>query len=472
LKSDAKVKLLRLLRHLRLLRLFFQLPRKPGIASVNPLPITHYPLQKFMSIQSFTLKNYRSFVDRTTIELRPLTLLFGYNNSGKSALLRALPLIADSLNGQSRNTSLALDSPAVRGSHFKELLSHIGSAQEFDLELSLADEDIQRLKWMLRGVFKLKAHVISNFSVLGSNGTTLLSGHFKSSTDKKRLPEYDVQLAQDSAIYEQVLQFEGLLPSLLPKQPTHALPAQLVSLIEQCQKLKHINTRIQWLSSIRQSPLRNNPFKGVAPNYLEPDGRGAAEILAYDSIFEELDILPAVSRWYEDNLRQKIVVEEMPDYFQIKLQPVIEQSFRVNIVDVGEGLIQLLPVLVATVRANEGDIDILAIEEPESHLHPRHHAALAAHFCELARQNNSPKLLLETHSENFLLRVQLEIVQRKLDPELVKVYWIRQLDDERSIAEPVTFDHKGRPQGRWPRDVFYTDIELSRQLVQERRKHL
>ena len=42
-----------------------------------------------MYIQSFTLKNYRSFVDRTTIELRPLTLLFGYNNSGKSALLSA-----------------------------------------------------------------------------------------------------------------------------------------------------------------------------------------------------------------------------------------------------------------------------------------------------------------------------------------------------------------------------------------------
>jgi len=75
-----------------------------------------------MPIQSFTLKNYRSFVDRTTIELRPLTLLFGYNNSGKSALLRALPLLADSLNGQS-STPINMESPALRESSFSELLS-------------------------------------------------------------------------------------------------------------------------------------------------------------------------------------------------------------------------------------------------------------------------------------------------------------------------------------------------------------
>lgn len=52
------------------------------------------------------------------------------------------------------------------------------------------------------------------------------------------------------------------------------------------------------------------------------------------------------------------------------------------------------------------------------------------------------------------------------------VYWIRQFDDGHSIAHPVTFDSKGRPQGEWPINVFYTDIELSKQLVQERRKQL
>jgi predicted ATP-dependent endonuclease of OLD family len=156
-----------------------------------------------MSIQSFTLKNYRSFVDRTTIELRPLTLLFGYNNSGKSALLRVLPLIADSLTGQSR-TPLALDSPAVRGSHFSELLSCITGTQAFDLEISLADSDIHRLKWTFRDVSTLKTHILSNFSVHGKTQLMSAQWHIESSLNKKLINEYDVQL-ENEAYYPKIL---------------------------------------------------------------------------------------------------------------------------------------------------------------------------------------------------------------------------------------------------------------------------
>ncbi|MEK8020461.1 MAG: AAA family ATPase [Candidatus Parabeggiatoa sp.] len=419
-----------------------------------------------MSIQSFTLKNYRSFVDRTTIELRPLTLLFGYNNSGKSALLRALPLIADSLNGQS-STPLALDSsPAARGSLFSDLLSNISGRQEFDLELSLTDSEIRHLKWTFRGVRKRKAHIISNFGLFALN-ENLISGEIASSTEKLLSNEYNLQLANEAS-EKKTLKFEGLLLSTL----SEVLPPKLMSVIEPYQRLKTINSQIQWLSSVRQLPLRNNLFQGTKFKRLSSDGGGAADVLAMDSIFEELLILPKVSSWYEKHLQQKLIVEEMADHFQIKLQHLTNLSCKVNIVDTGEGVIQVLPVLVACAMASEGDTDILAIEEPESHLHPRHHAALAAHFCELVSQKHSPKCLLETHSENFLLRVQLEIAQGKLDPELVRVYWVRQLDDGRSIAEPITFNQLGQPNdNNWPRGVFSEDVEQKREIIEAQRAY-
>jgi predicted ATPase len=410
-----------------------------------------------MSIQSFTLKNYRSFVDRTTIELRPLTLLFGYNNSGKSALLRALPLIMDSLKGQSR-TPLALNSPAIRGSHFSDLLSQISGRQEFDIELSILDYD---LKWTIRHLPKLRTHVVSRYLINEQTNVQWLAE--SKQKDKYLIQTDDVSIENDLSFHGLLANEEGSYDRILDIGNTK---------IEIEKKIRKENIYVQWLTSLRKPPLRNNPFKGAAPEYLAPDGYGAADILAYDSIFEELLILPKVSSWYENNLQQKLVVEEMAEHFQIKLQRMTNSPCKVNIVDVGEGLIQVLPVLVACAMASEGDTNMLAIEEPESHLHPRLHAALAEHFFELARQDEPPKVLLETHSENFLLRTQLEIARGELDPELVMVYWVRQLDDGRSIAEPVVFDSKGRPQGEWPRDVFYTDIELSRQLVQERRKHL
>lgn len=160
------------------------------------------------------------------------------------------------------------------------------------------------------------------------------------------------------------------------------------------------------------------------------------------------------------------------DQFKLVLEP-LNSPFQVNILDAGEGLAQVLPILVAAAKAGRSDDEktrILAAEEPESHLHPRLHGALAERFCELASQNMPPQLLLETHSENLLLRVQIQIVRGDIDPGRVLVYWVRQLDDGRSIAEPVTFDSVGRPQGNWPAGVFSEDVNQARTLIEERRK--
>src|SRR4051812_30930749 len=55
-------------------------------------------LQRMM-IRRYTLEHFRAFVSPVEIELRPLTLFFGYNNSGKSALLRGLVALLKSLRG-------------------------------------------------------------------------------------------------------------------------------------------------------------------------------------------------------------------------------------------------------------------------------------------------------------------------------------------------------------------------------------
>lgn len=425
-----------------------------------------------MSIQSFTLQNYRSFVDRTTIELRPLTLLFGYNNSGKSALLRSLKLIADSLGGQSP-TPLALSSQAVRGSHFSELLSRLNDSPEFDIELSLEYPKLHRFKWTLRDIqlkrqVKFQTHLISRFSALTTAGTQIMDAEWVDSewVNKSLRHKYDIHFA-DQFFQEHVLEFNGLVPAV--KWLTDAQSTMLLPTIDQ---LKSLADNMLTLNAVRYTPDRYHPFKGAIQEHLDPNGRGAEDVLVYDSITEK-SILSQVSRWYEKYFKQRVDVVRSGDLFRIMLEPIRNSPYQVNIVDVGEGVIQVLPVLVACGMACFGRTKILAVEEPESHLHPRLHAALAAHFCELARQKKPPKVLLETHSENFMLRVQLEIAQGKLDPKLVNVYWVHQLDDDRSIAEHVTFDDFGRPQGEWPRKtVFYDDIELSKQLVKARREKL
>jgi predicted ATPase len=203
---------------------------------------------------------------------------------------------------------------------------------------------------------------------------------------------------------------------------------------------------------------------------LTPNGEGAAVILAEDKITDSNVLFPKVSGWYEKHLGQKIViVEDNREFFEIMLQPV-DAPHKVNIVDTGEGLIQVLPVLVAGALAKAGSV--LAIEEPESHLQPRYHAALAEYFIELVKTENMPKMLLETHSRNFLLRLQLAVAKQEIEPNLVRVYWVRQYDNGESVINEVNLDKLGGLLGEWDRDAFHSDVELSRQLIQAQREYL
>jgi hypothetical protein len=98
-------------------------------------------------------------------------------------------------------------------------------------------------------------------------------------------------------------------------------------------------------------------------------------------------------------------------------------------------------------------------------------ASSAGFFCEIARREGAPRTLMETHSENFLLRVQLAIARGELPPERVLVYWVQELEDGSGQADPITFNELGQPVGdRWPPGVFSEDVEQARQLVLERRK--
>ncbi|WP_329729590.1 AAA family ATPase [Archangium sp.] len=159
-----------------------------------------------------------------------------------------------------------------------------------------------------------------------------------------------------------------------------------------------------------------------------------------------------------------------PRYYALTLGPLASPGIRVNVIDTGEGMAQVLPVLVLGAQARQEGAhgSLIALEQPELHLHPALHASLANYFCELAMQPKPPRALIETHSENFLQGIQLAIVQGRLDPERVGVYWVQQLDDGSSTVDLITFNDKGQPS-RWPPGVFAEDTELARRILKERR---
>lgn len=131
-----------------------------------------------------------------------------------------------------------------------------------------------------------------------------------------------------------------------------------------------------------------------------------------------------------------------------------DEKDLVNITDVGSGVSQVLPILVALLIAEEGQL--VYLEEPEAHLHPRAQTALAEVIADAAKRG--VRVVLETHSSLLLLGVQTLVAEGKLAPELVKLHWFER-DPESGITKITSADLDERGAfGEWPED--FADVEL------------
>lgn len=129
----------------------------------------------------------------------------------------------------------------------------------------------------------------------------------------------------------------------------------------------------------------------------------------------------------------------------------------VNIADVGLGVSHVLPLLVALLEAKPGQL--VFVEQPEIHLHPKAQVAMASLLADAARRG--VQLVVETHSSMMLLAIQTLVAEEQLDPELVKLHWFS-LDDRfgTTVVNSADLDEAGR-FGDWPED--FDDVALQAQ---------
>jgi hypothetical protein len=420
-----------------------------------------------MRLARFSVENYRAFVDFASVELRPLTLFFGYNSAGKSALVRLLPIIASS-SSLDQTTPFALDTPAARGALFGDILSRQGSSPTLHLTLEWADRD-ERLSvaFDIRDIPERQLQVIERFRTSDLEAVWNAS----SSSLASRARDYEVTRA-GVALGTVAIPFRGLLPALelLPAPSIDAaLPAELD---RACEALRGLRAQVHWLSSLRAVPARVPAF-GAPPARLAHDGSNAGDFLAHDALADG-QLVQGVSKVFERTTGHRLGVKRYAlgggeQRYSIVLTAVgSAPAVEIPVVDTGEGMAQLLPVVVLGCLAQLGRCppsSIIAVEHPELHLHPAAHAELAAFFCAIAAREDAPTCVVETHSASVLLRVQIAIAKGDLPADRVIVHWVRPLE-QGSVVDTITFDAAARPIGAsWPPGVFSEDLMQARELL-------
>lgn len=425
-----------------------------------------------MRLARFSVENYRAFVQATRLELRPLTLFFGYNSAGKSALLRFLPIVAASSEDQL--APLALDLPAARGASFRDVLSRYGSSPTLRLGLEWSDpRGPISIKVGVRDLPERQLQVVETFEVQMPDGRieAVWNAAELALLGAKKPREYEV--TRDGASLGTLpIAFRGMAPA-----PHAGTLGQAQAIIDVAADAFHgLRERVHWLNSLRAVPPRLARF-GVPPTRLAPDGLNAGDYLAHDAIVDGV-LVDAASAAFAKITNHQIAVKRYALAGEEQYSLVITAGnatppVEVPVVDTGEGMAQLLPVIVLGALAKLGRLapdSVLAIEHPELHLHPAAHAALAEFFCDLAITKDGPQCVIETHSENFLLRVQIAIASGDLPAENVIVHWVKTLDTG-SVVDTIVFDDAARPQGAgWPPGVFSEDLVQARELLKIRKQ--
>lgn len=220
-------------------------------------------------------------------------------------------------------------------------------------------------------------------------------------------------------------------------------------------------------SAIHLPGLRGNPERTYKTSRVDKIFPGtfehyAASVLRYWQLTKShntnilcnqlkfLGIAPNISAIALDATQVEISVGRLLE----KKQNVDEPVDLVNIADVGVGVSQVLPVLVALLAAAPGQL--VYIEQPEIHLHPLAQYKLAAIIAEASKRG--VLVVIETHSDILIRGVQTLVAKGELDPAIVKLHWFsRSPEDGSTTVTCAELDETGS-FGDWPQDFDTTAL--------------
>lgn len=202
------------------------------------------------------------------------------------------------------------------------------------------------------------------------------------------------------------------------------------------------------LGAIRQSPRRIYwSLKSVAAN-VGFKGEWVGDVLLDKGCKTEVNKWLKRLTGYE--VQREDVGDILPGAYVLKVRDTKRKGAQfVKITDVGFGISQVLPLVAQLVTAKES---VITIEQPESQIHP----ALQADFAELvvwSMKENKNQVLVETHSEHLMLRIQSLIHGGNIAPKDVSVLYV-QRNENGSDVQQLRLNAKGRFEDSWPGGFF------------------
>ncbi|MBI4324540.1 MAG: AAA family ATPase [Chloroflexi bacterium] len=419
-------------------------------------------------ISGITVRGFKSICTEQTLLIRPLTILAGANSSGKSSFMQPLLLLKQTLEASGDPGALRLDGDNVRFTMAEQVLSHVlgqGSSQEFAVRIGLLNDSSVELVFQReeRKGFELSKMVyragkevaavtpsMTHDEILKVLPSPLKTMHKDFSKGESKSLQWKVR--QDRCFFV----FELGTPDESRQRIRFGLPSVSPS-----------GMFVPFLQGVIHLPgLRGNPQRTYPKTAGGPDFPGT---------FEQY-VASVIAQWQGNGGKQQLddlalALEDMGLTWKVRAKPVDDTQVElkvgrlphgkhggahdlVSIADVGFGVSQSLPVVVALIVARPGQL--VYLEQPEIHLHPFAQRKLAIVLRNAVKRG--VVAVVETHSALLLREVQTLIATNRLGKEEVALHWLHRGDQGETTVRTADLDDKGA-YGDWPEDFDKTELD-------------
>ena len=247
-----------------------------------------------------------------------------------------------------------------------------------------------------------------------------------------------------------------------------------LSLLDVVQQFVRLTNEISYLGSLLEEPRRY--YFGAIGDYFSVGVRGEH---TFDMIAQNPVMQNAVNVWfgkfgipYTLDIIRDVGHEEFAGAGAINIVVLVDQrtNTSLTLADVGFGISQILPVIVEGLA---GRSDVICVDQPEVHLHPKlqaeiaelmiatrdhDHKACAIHQHECCVDKDecefiSKQWIVETHSELLVRRIQSHIAEGTLDKNEVSVLYVEPSEHGSEII-PLELDDQGEFVMDWPAGFF------------------
>lgn len=407
-------------------------------------------------ITGLGLENFKAWRKLDKIRMAPLTGFFGANSSGKSSIIQFLLLLKQTASYSDPRTVLYFGD---EGSPV-ELESYENIVFRHDLRRRISwILEWEADNWTYRTESKLEPHA-RNYPLVTSTecarGTQTLKSQ-KQGNGSDYLITMNLS-GEDVGVQSQPYDPSKRLKFLLPVRLVDPTDAFRMDIFQEAFEVQMLS--IRYLGSVRNSPERHYQWDGGTPSDVGKSGERLVPALlssrtasnSTDKTLEE-----RIAHWLKElNLIHDFKLEQIGKrkLYQILVQRTPKGVF-VPLPDVGFGVSQILPVLVLCFYAPEHSTIIL--EHPELHLHPSVQMGLADVLIE-AIQTRHIQIILESHSEHLLNRIQRRMAEEKLALEEVALYFCDMDEDGAAKMEELKLNEYGEISN-YPPDFFGNQFE-------------